>query len=192
MLSLPENQGEVGLDECGRGALAGPVVAAAVMWDPSCTTIDGIRDSKKLSPKRRKEMAEFIKQHAIDYTVSFVDSDVIDHKNILQATFDAMHECVSKLTTHPVSHLFVDGNRFRAWNDVHHTCVIRGDDKRVDIAAASILAKVARDEHMASLPNAHKYEWATNKGYGTSTHIACIRQHGYSSEHRKSFHLKNI
>jgi ribonuclease HII len=177
-----------GIDECGRGALAGPVVAAAVIWDPAVVHPD-IKDSKKLSPKKRRAMAEFIKTHALGYAVAFVDVDVIDTKNILQATFDAMHECVRQLPT-AVSHLFVDGNRFRPYHDIPHTCVVQGDNLRVDIAAASILAKVARDAYMAELPQAAMYDFAKNNGYGTPQHIQAIRTHGYSDVHRKSFHLK--
>lgn len=177
-----------GIDECGRGALAGPVVAAAVIWDPAVVHPD-IKDSKKLSPKKRRAMAEFIKTHALGYAVAFVDVHVIDTKNILQATFDAMHECVRQLPT-AVSHLFVDGNRFRPYPGVPHSCIVQGDNLRVDIAAASILAKVARDAYMAELPQAAMYDFAKNNGYGTPQHIQAIRTHGYSDAHRKSFHLK--
>lgn len=187
MLELPKCIGEVGIDECGRGSLAGPVVAAAVVWDPKITHV-GIRDSKKLSAKKRIEMSEFIKEHSVDYSISFINSETIDSKNILQATYDAMHDSVAKLSTKvPLLELYVDGNRFRPYNGLPHTCVVKGDDVRVDIAAASILAKVARDEYMAKHQDAAVYGWAQNSGYGTKKHIAAIQANGPCEEHRRTF-----
>jgi len=187
MLDLPKCIGEVGIDECGRGSLAGPVVAAAVVWDPNITHV-GIRDSKKLSAKKRIEMSEFIKEHSVDYSISFINSEIIDSKNILQATYDAMHDSVAKLSTKvPLLELYVDGNRFRPYNGLPHTCVVKGDDVRVDIAAASILAKVARDEYMAKHKDALVYGWAQNSGYGTKKHIAAIQENGPCEEHRRTF-----
>ena len=186
MLELPKCIGEVGIDECGRGSLAGPVVAAAVVWDPKITHV-GIRDSKKLSSKKRDEMSEFIKEHSIDYSISFINSETIDTKNILQATYDAMHDSVAKLSTVPLLELYVDGNRFRSYEGLPHTCVVKGDDVRVDIAAASILAKVSRDEYMAEHKDAPVYGWARNSGYGTKQHREAIQQNGPCEEHRKTF-----
>jgi len=183
-----------GIDECGRGALAGPVVAAAVVWNPDVPP-NGIKDSKKLSAKKRQELAKYIREHALDYAVSFVNSEVIDNKNILQATFDAMHDCVSQIeqrNSNRLEHLFVDGNCFRPFTNIPHTCIVQGDNVRTDIAAASILAKVSRDEHMDRLPMAVEYDFVHNKGYGTAKHLAAIQTHGLSSEHRRSFRLKNV
>jgi ribonuclease HII len=186
MLELPKCVGEVGIDECGRGSLAGPVVAAAVVWDPKITHV-GIRDSKKLSAKKRNEMSEFIKENAIDYSISFINSETIDSKNILQATYDAMHDSIAKLSKVPLVKLYVDGNRFRSYEGIPHTCVVKGDDVRVDIAAASILAKVARDEYMATHKDEMVYGWSQNSGYGTKKHIQAIKEHGPCGEHRRTF-----
>lgn len=199
MLEAPTSQGQVGLDECGRGCLAGPVVAAAVMWDPNALSnqeplFEMIKDSKKLTAKRRKELSVFIKDHARDHAIAFVGPDVIDAKNILQATYDAMHQCVDSLThQQEVTGLFVDGNRFRPYGDIPHTCVVRGDDIRLDIAAASIISKVARDEYMERMgASDDRYDWTHNKGYGTQKHIRAIREHGLDPKmHRASFQLKN-
>lgn len=186
VLELPKCIGEVGIDECGRGSLAGPVVAAAVVWDPKIVH-EKIRDSKKLSSKKRNEMSEFIKEHSIDYSISFINSETIDSKNILQATYDAMHDSVAKLSKVPLLKLYVDGNRFRSYEGLPHTCVVKGDDVRVDIAAASILAKVARDKYMATHKHASVYGWAQNSGYGTKKHIEAIQENGPCEEHRKTF-----
>ena len=198
MLEVPTAQGQVGIDECGRGCLAGPVVAAAVMWDPDTFASNNplfemIKDSKKLSAKRRKELSVFIKDHAKDHAIAFVGPDVIDAKNILQATYDAMHQCVGSLTQQDVTALFVDGNRFRPYASIPHTCVVKGDDVRLDIAAASIISKVARDEYMERMgASDDRYDWTHNKGYGTQKHIRAIREHGLDPNmHRVSFQLKN-
>lgn len=200
MLEVPVIQGEVGIDECGRGCLAGPVVASAVMWDPNMFPCDNplfehIKDSKKLSAKRRKELSVFIKEHAKDHATAFVPPDVIDAKNILQATYDAMHKAVHSLNRpQDVTALFVDGNRFRPFGNLPHTCVVKGDDIRLDIAAASILSKVARDEYMEQIGAStfdDRYDWIHNKGYGTKKHLQAILQYGYDPNmHRMSFKLK--
>ena len=197
MLELPGCIGEVGIDECGRGSLAGPVVAAAVVWDPQIPHVC-IRDSKKLGPKKRKEMSEFIKEHSIAYSISFINSETIDNKNILQATYDAMHACVDKLTeVHkltevPIVRLYVDGNRFRPYEGIPHTCVVKGDNVRMDIAAASIIAKVARDEYMATHKDASLYGWDQNSGYGTKKHIETLKAIGPCEEHRRTFLTKIV
>jgi ribonuclease HII len=196
MLEVPTAQGQVGIDECGRGCLAGPVVAAAVMWDSDPffdnPLFEQIKDSKKLSAKRRKELSTFITQHAKDHAIAFIPPDVIDAKNILQATFDAMHQCVRSLTQ-DVTALFIDGNKFRPFGNIPHTCVVKGDGIRLDIAAASIISKVARDEYMERIASTStdRYDWTHNKGYGTKKHIQAIREYGYDPVmHRMSFHLK--
>lgn len=184
-----EGRIECGIDECGRGCLAGPVVAAAVIWPSDMTDTYGIRDSKKLSAKKRKELAEYIKNHAIEWHVSFVDHATIDGTNILSATFAAMHMCMDKMQV-PVDCILVDGDRFKMYKDIPHECVVKGDDTYVSIAAASILAKVARDEYMTemSMQNAYSpYMWNKNMGYGTKAHVDAIRQHGLSDMHRKTF-----
>jgi ribonuclease HII len=184
---------ECGIDECGRGAYAGPVVAAAVIWpaEPVSYYDKYIRDSKKLSFKKRKEVAEYIRSNAIDYSVQFIDNNEIDKVNILQATFNAMHKCLDALSF-PFEHILVDGDKFRIYQNIPHNCVIKGDDKYINIAAASIIAKVARDEYMIQLSKKTAYEnygWDTNMGYGTAEHRNAISVHGLTDMHRTSFNI---
>lgn len=195
MLQLCCKEGlECGVDEVGRGALCGPVVAAAVVWHPEyqetwADFIHDIKDSKLLSPIRRKQLAELIKQHALDWSVSFIDNNVIDEKNILQATYDAMHHAIQQLQV-PLDHILVDGNRFRPFPNIPHTCVVKGDNAYVSIAAASILAKVARDELMLELAKEYPvYGWDKNMGYGTKAHMEAIANHQPCEYHRMSFKL---
>lgn len=183
---------ECGVDEAGRGALAGPVVAAAVIWDINEThdLVNEIRDSKKLSAQKRKLLSDFIKENAVAWSVGFVDNKVIDEVNILQATYNAMHDCIDQIvvTNGKLDHIIVDGNRFKTHGDVEHTCVVKGDDKYISIAAASILAKVARDEYMSELAKFHpKFGWDKNMGYGTKQHRDAIKLHGMCPYHRASF-----
>lgn len=190
---------ECGVDEVGRGALAGPVVAAAVVWSPEYDEdwnafVEDIQDSKLLSPHRRKQLAQYIQHHAVDWSVAFVDHHVIDQKNILEATYDAMHQAIDKLQV-PVEHILVDGNRFRPHPCAPHTCVVKGDNAYLSIAAASILAKVARDEYMqarAQEPTYAMYGWGKNLGYGTAAHVQAITKHGRSDLHRNSFRVKGV
>lgn len=201
MLTLPETL-EVGIDECGRGCLAGPVVAAAVLWDPVWLEthketlerdLEMIRDSKRLSLSKRKRCETFIKAHAKAWSIRYVSERVIDDRNILEATYDAMHACLDDLLYNRkvvFDRIAVDGNRFRPWNDCEYACFVGGDDARLSIAAASIIAKVSRDEYMASLPEADIYDWKANKGYGTAKHIRAIREHGFCDKHRASFKVK--
>ncbi len=185
-----EGKLEVGLDEVGRGCLAGPVVASAVIL-PSDFDYDIVKDSKKLTEKRRKEAYELIKEHAIEYSISFVDAKSIDKFNILQATMVAMHGCLDKLESEP-NHILVDGNVFNKYRDIEHTTVVKGDSKYYSIAAASILAKVTRDEYMKEQHEKFPmYKWDSNKGYGSKVHREAIKEKGISPLHRKSF-LKNI
>lgn len=177
------------LDEAGRGCLAGPVVAAAVIL-PKDFNNPLIKDSKKLSEKRRIEAFKIIKEVALGYAVSFVTPQEIDKHNILQATMLAMHNCLDSVEN--FNHILVDGNYFNKYKDIPHTCVIKGDDTYYSIAAASILAKVSRDEYMKELHNQFpNYKWDGNKGYGSSDHIQMIKEIGYTEHHRMSF-LKNI
>lgn len=184
-----EGRIECGVDECGRGCLAGPVVAAAVVWPVDNIETHGIRDSKKLSPKKRKELEQYIKNHAIEWHVSFVDNTTIDRSNILLSTFQAMHMCLEKMHT-PIDCILVDGDRFKPFKSIPYECVVKGDDLYVSIAAASILAKVARDEYMCELSRLDaysKYAWEKNMGYGTKAHIEGVRMHGLSDMHRRTF-----
>jgi ribonuclease HII len=200
MLAFPKTL-EAGIDECGRGCLAGPVVAAVVVWDPVWLDhnehvyrkeLEVIKDSRKLSATRRKQCEAFIQKHAKSWAVEYVSEKIIDEKNISEATFDAMHACLDQLCARDVSFdcIAVDGNRFRPWKAVPFECVVGGDNIRLSIASASILAKVSRDEYMTALPEANTYDWGSNKGYGTSKHVKAIETHGFCDKHRTSFKLK--
>lgn len=187
---LDNSKIEVGIDEAGRGCLAGPVVAAAVILPTNILTYPLIRDSKKLSEKKRIEAFKLIKEVAIAYSISFVTPEEIDKINILQATMLAMHNCLNDLKE--FNHILVDGNYFNKYKDIPHTCVVKGDDTYYSIAAASILAKVSRDEYMKELHDQFPmYKWDGNKGYGSADHIQMIKEIGYTKHHRVSF-LKNI
>lgn len=180
----------IGLDEAGRGSLAGPVVVAGVIL-PKDFQSDIVKDSKKLSEKKRKEAFELIKREAISWSVSFIGPEDIDDLNILQATMKGMHQCLTELEGE-YNHILVDGNYFKPFKEVEHDCIIKGDNTYYSIAAASILAKVSRDEYMKKLHLSHpQYDWCGNKGYGSSAHIQKIKDIGYTEHHRKSF-LKNI
>lgn len=175
-----------GIDEVGRGALAGPVVAAAVVLHPSRIP-DGIDDSKKLTAEQRSEIAARILDAATSCSFTLIDNARIDAVNILNATFEAMHGAIGGLTI-PPGHLLIDGNRFRA-HEVPHTTIIGGDGRSVSIAAASIIAKVARDAWMTE--HAHErfpmFGFAKHKGYGTSEHRLAIQKYGPTVIHRHTF-----
>lgn len=179
---------EAGCDEAGRGCLAGPVVAAAVVLPPDYSH-PLLNDSKKLSHKQRENLRATIENDAVEWAVAFVTNDEIDQINILNASFFAMHRAVDQLKLHP-EHLIIDGNRFKKYGDTPHTCIVKGDGKYLSIAAASILAKTHRDQWMTG---AHQqfpcYNWQKNKGYPTTDHRSAIRQHGITHLHRKSFRL---
>jgi ribonuclease HII len=182
---------ECGVDEAGRGALCGPVVAAGVIWDPKIVC-DQIKDSKKLTAKKRKELSDFIKQNAIAYHIAFVDNTDIDTYNILNATMKAMHNAVNGLSVCP-EHILVDGNRFVPHERIPHTCFVGGDNLYTSIAAASILAKVARDEYMLKLHVDHpQYKWDVNMGYGTRSHMQAIADCGVTEYHRKTFRMDKV
>jgi len=179
----------VGVDEVGRGSLSGPVVAAAVIWNPTFENENNelIQDSKKVSKKNRQLLADFIKENAIDYSIAFIDNETIDKHNILNATHMAMHKALSSLKV-DFEHILVDGNSFPKFKDKDHTCVVQGDNKFLIIAAASILAKTFRDEYMHNLSQLHpEYNWQTNMGYGTKDHIDAIKSKGLTKYHRVSF-----
>lgn len=179
---------EAGCDEAGRGCLAGPVFAAAVIIAPG-TRLPGLNDSKKLSETARDELRLMIEERTLSWSVARVDPDEIDRVNILNASFLAMHRAVDKLNVRP-EWLLIDGNRFNPYPGLRHTCVVRGDSKYAQIAAASILAKTHRDEFMASLHEQFPdYDWVTNKGYPTVFHRQAIFDHGPCVHHRNSFKL---
>jgi len=180
---------ECGTDEAGRGCLAGPVTAAAVIL-PDDISPEIINDSKQLSAKQRTEMAEFIKNKALAYGIAHVHPEKIDQINILQASILAMHQAIDQLAMLP-KFILVDGNKFKPYQKIPYECIIKGDAKYLNIAAASILAKKARDEYMLKLHNDFpQYNWGQNKGYPTQEHIKAIEKHGKNQFHRKSFQLK--
>jgi ribonuclease HII len=185
---------EAGVDEVGRGCLAGPVVAAAVIL-PNDFDFEIVKDSKQLSEKKRIEAVKIIRENALYWAVYSVNSKRVDEINILQATYEAMHGALNKMETNSnikVEHLLVDGDRFNGYKGIPHTCVVKGDATYYSIAAASILAKVTRDEYMKYLSsNTPVYDWANNKGYGSKKHRAAIVEHGVTEYHRMSF-LGNI
>ncbi len=179
---------EAGCDEAGRGCLAGPVFAAAVMLPKNFSHPD-LNDSKKLSEKQRYALRPIIEQEALAFSVALVDHKEIDEINILNASFKAMHIAISKLSIEPQL-LLIDGNRFKAYQNIPHECIVQGDGKYQSIAAASILAKTYRDDYMNQLHEAFPhYYWNKNKGYGTLLHRNAIKQYGPSSFHRMSFTL---
>ena len=176
----------VGIDEVGRGPLAGPVVAAAVIL-PQNVQLVGIRDSKKLTHEKREELFEEIKSKALAIGIGVVDNNVIDDINILQATFRAMREALDKIEV-PYDKILVDGNKTIPDVNVNQTAVISGDDKSASIAAASIIAKVTRDRMMEEYDKQYPgYDWASNKGYGSKKHYEGLKQLGLTKLHRKSF-----
>jgi len=183
-----ENTIEAGCDEAGRGCLAGPVVAAAVIL-PADYSHDVLNDSKKLSLKQRNAIKEEIKSDAIAWAVGVVSHTEIDEINILNASFLAMHRAVDQLKSRPEL-LLIDGNRFNVYKDIPHQTIIKGDGKYYSIAAASVLAKTYRDEHMTDLHQEYpQYGWLSNAGYPTMAHRQAIREFGITPHHRKSFRL---
>ncbi|MEA4904927.1 MAG: ribonuclease HII [Petrimonas sp.] len=179
---------EAGCDEAGRGCLAGPVFAAAVILRPGFRC-EELNDSKQLSEKERIRLRPVIEQNALCYAVETCTPDEIDELNILWASVKAMHKALAKLTVTP-EHILIDGNRFRPFQNIPHTCVIKGDGKYLSIAAASVLAKTYRDEYMQNLHEQFPvYDWTNNKGYPTRAHREAIKEHGITPHHRKSFNL---
>ena len=187
-----EEERQVGVDEAGRGCLFGPVVAAAVVWDPSIPPLE-IGDSKKLSAKKRNEMREYIISNAIDYSIQSVSAAIIDEINILQATMQCMHKCLDDVHVH-FDRILVDGNRFNKYKEIPHHCITKGDSKYTSIAAASILAKTYRDDMIGDMcknnPNLDVYDLKNNKGYGTKKHVDALKTHGETHHHRKTFNWK--
>tara|TARA_B110000438_G_C15694625_1_gene598368 strand:- start:27 stop:623 length:597 start_codon:yes stop_codon:yes gene_type:complete len=182
------NQIEVGCDEAGRGCLAGPVIASAVILPLNFKNKE-LNDSKKLSAKKREELSEIIKKHALAYTVGIVNPVKIDEINILNSSILAMHKAINKININ-YDILLIDGPYFKSYKNYKHKCIVRGDSKFQAIAAASIIAKTYRDKLMRKI---HKdfpsYNWLSNKGYPTKEHREAIKKIGISPHHRKSFKL---
>lgn len=180
---------EAGCDEAGRGCLAGPVFAAAVIL-PKRYGNKALNDSKKLTEHQRNFLRAEIETNAVDWAVAYCLQDEIDQINILNASIRAMHKALEKLKTKP-DFLLIDGNRFKPFENVKHKCFVKGDGIYASIAAASILAKTHRDEYMLNLHRLFpQYKWNKNKAYATTEHIEAIKAFGYCEHHRKSFHLK--
>ena len=179
---------EAGCDEAGRGCLAGPVYAAAVILPPDYHN-DLLNDSKQLSEKKRDQLRSIIERDAVSWAVGIVDNQEIDQINILNASILAMHRALDQLTVCP-QEIIVDGNRFKPYRDIPHTTIVKGDGKYMSIAAASILAKTHRDECMLALHQQYpQYHWDSNKGYPAPVHRQAIRLHGTTPYHRLTFQL---
>ena len=183
-----EGKIEAGCDEAGRGCLAGSVYAAAVIL-PEDYQNDLLNDSKQLTEKRRYELREIIQRDAVAWAVGIVTPEEIDKINILNASILAMHRALDQLKVRPEA-IIVDGNRFKKYQDLPHTTIVKGDGKYLSIAAASILAKTYRDDYMNDLAKEYpQYDWLSNKGYPTKKHRDAIRQFGITPYHRKSYNL---
>lgn len=182
---------EAGCDEAGRGCLAGPVFAAAVILPENINgALKKLDDSKKLSDKERRELRTVIESEALAWSVAFCTHEEIDSINILNASFLSMNRAVEKLTLHPQL-LLIDGNRFKTKLNIPFQCIVKGDSTFMSIAAASILAKTYRDDFMLTLHEQFpQYQWNENKGYATEVHRKAILETGFSPFHRKSFHIQ--
>ena len=179
---------EAGCDEAGRGCLAGPVFAAAVILPPDFCS-EELNDSKQLTEKQRYALRPLIEKEAISWAVGIYDNNEIDVVNILNASIFSMHRALNQLSVTP-QHIIVDGNRFKPFKDIPYTTVIQGDGKYLSIAAASVLAKTYRDDFMIALHEMHpQYGWDRNKGYPTAFHRSALKKFGITPYHRKSFRL---
>ena len=179
---------EAGTDEAGRGCLAGPVVAAAVIL-PKDFKHEFLTDSKQLSERKRQELRPVIESESLAFAVSFVQPKEIDTINILQASIAAMHRSIHQLKM-PPEFIIVDGNKFNPYPGIEHATIIKGDSKYLSIAAASVLAKTYRDEYMERIHQEYPdYDWARNKGYPTKSHRSAIKKYGATKYHRRSFRL---
>ena len=184
-----ESLTEAGCDEAGRGCLAGPVFAAAVVL-PRDFRDEILTDSKQLSKKQRDNLRPLIESHALAWAVASVDAATIDRINILNASILAMHLAIAKLTTLPQL-LLIDGNRFKPYPGIPHQCIVKGDEKFLSIAAASVLAKTHRDEFMLRIHEEFpQYNWKNNKGYPSKLHRDVIAGYGFTPWHRMSFRVK--
>ena len=191
---------EIGIDEAGRGTMIGPVCIAGVILPKNISELCRehkivLKDSKKLSKKKREKAEEFIKKYALDYSIISKDNRIIDEINILQATLTGMHDVINNMKIKPEK-ILVDGDKFKIYRDnegelIEHECVISGDNTYMSIAAASILAKTAKDRFIKELveehPEFNKYDLLNNSGYGTKKHIDAIKEYGITEFHRKSF-----
>lgn len=189
MLKIQYTKGlEAGTDEAGRGCLAGPVTAAAVIF-PSNTNLPLLNDSKKMTEKQRYALRPEIEKQAIAFAIAHVYQDEIDIINILNASIKAMHLALEQLSPKPI-HIVVDGNRFKPFKEIPFDCIIKGDGKYQNIAAASVLAKTYRDDYMTLLDFKHpEFGWKKNKGYPTKSHREAIKIFGITKHHRVSFQL---
>lgn len=179
---------EAGCDEAGRGCLAGPVYAAAVILPPDFHN-EMLNDSKQLTERKRYQLREVIEREALAWAVGVVDNEEIDRINILRASILAMHRAVDQLKVRP-EELIIDGNRFQRYQDLPYTTIVKGDGKYLSIAAASVLAKTYRDDYMIKLDQEFpQYHWASNKGYPAKAHRDAIRQFGTTPYHRLTFNL---
>lgn len=179
---------EAGCDEAGRGCLAGPVFAAAVILPPDFSN-DRLNDSKQLTEKQRYQLRDVIMREAVAYAVAKLDAPQIDGINILNASIKSMHLALDQLKVRP-EFIIVDGNRFKPYNDVKYQTIVKGDGKYLSIAAASVLAKTFRDDFMLQIDKEFpQYNWAKNKGYPTADHRAAIAKYGITPYHRRSFRL---
>jgi len=176
----------IGVDEVGRGCLSGPVITAAVMFAPDCEPLAWVRDSKKLSAKRREQLYPLIKQQAVCFAIGAASVAEIEQINILNASYLAMQRAMARLQ--PFDHALIDGKGTKKHDLGIHTPIIKGDDLSYSIACASIIAKVVRDRLMQQLAKRHPfYAWENNAGYGTKAHLAGMAQHGITRWHRASF-----
>ena len=183
-----EGKVEAGCDEAGRGCLAGSVYAAAVIF-PEDYQNDELNDSKQLTDKRRKQLREIIERDAVAWAVGIVTPEEIDRINILNASILAMHRALDQLQVRPEA-VIVDGNRFKPYQQLPYSTIVKGDGKYLSIAAASILAKTYRDDYMDELAKEYpQYDWLSNKGYPTKKHREAIRQYGITPYHRKTFNM---
>ena len=179
---------EAGCDEAGRGCLAGPVFAAAVILPPDFSN-DRLNDSKQLTEKQRYQLRDVIMSEAVAYAVAKLDAPQIDEINILNASIKSMHLALDQLKVRP-EFIIVDGNRFKPYNGVKYQTIVKGDGKYLSIAAASVLAKTFRDDFMLQIDKEFpQYNWAKNKGYPTADHRAAIAKYGITPYHRRSFRL---
>ncbi len=177
---------EAGTDEAGRGCLAGPVTAAAIILRKGFQN-ETLTDSKKLSRKQRDFLRPILLEKAISYGVAHIYPQEIDRINILNASILAMHQALDQLIIRP-EFIIVDGNRFKPYHEINHECIVKGDSKYMSIAAASVLAKTSRDAYMEKIHNEYPmYNWKQNKGYPTKEHREAIRKHGITQYHRRSF-----
>ena len=200
MLELYKNFNdiEVGLDECARGVMFGRLYAAAVIMPKeklNDNIFENIKDSKKLSRKKREELYDYIIENCLEYSIAWVDEKEVDEVNILKANINAFHKCLDNIKT-KYNSVLVDGIHFKIYNNIKYQCIKGGDNKYMSIAAASILAKVSHDRYIMELcqkePDLKKYDLENNMGYGTKKHIAAINEYGSSKYHRKTFGICKI